>query len=139
MWRQILADIGSIASLISLALTGYVAWNLRKIKNKYIFRAKAPGFVRMLSKHASTLIDYANDFENSKHQISAELTRIDVRVRRMQGRMGGEAKKAVKQLRNLIEAYEADRDNQEKFYAIYYEMQRVVEEVKELQEDLSLE
>lgn len=93
----------------------------------------------MLSKHASTLIAYGSDFENSKQQIGDELTRVDVRVRAMQGRLRGESKKAVKQLRAAIRAYEADPNNKDKFYLVYRGMQRVVEEVKELREELNLE
>jgi hypothetical protein len=139
MWERILTVIGSVASLVSLGVSIYVAWSLRIIKNKYIFRAKAPKFVRALSSHASTLIGYGNDFANSRQKISVELTRIDVRTRAMQGRMHGAPKRAVKQLRKLIKDYRRGPDNVEGFYAIYDEMQRVIEEVKELREDLDLE
>lgn len=139
MWRQILADIGSLASLVSLALTGYIAWSLRKIKNNYIFRIRAPEFVKALAKHASTLIGYANDFENFKQEIGVELAKLDVRLRSMQGRMRGESKRAIEQLRSDIEAYEKDPDNKDKFYIVYRGTHRVVEEVKESREDLNLE
>jgi hypothetical protein len=139
MWRQILAVVGSIASLISLAVSTYVAWSLRKIKNTYIFRIKAPEFIRALTKHASALSAYGNDFENSKQEVGVELARLDVKLRSMQGRMRGESKKSVKQLRSLIEAYNSDPDDKEKFRLVYRGTQRVVEEVKESRADLSLE
>lgn len=138
MWRQALADLGSIASLISLALTGYIAWSLRSIKNNYIFRIRAPEFIKALLNHASTLNDYGNDYENSTQEIGDELARADVKLRSMQGRMRGESKAAVAQLRALIEEYN-DRPNKEKFRLIYRGMQRVVEEIRESREDLSLE
>jgi hypothetical protein len=139
MYRQILSDLGSYASLISLALTVYIAWNVRNIKNKYIFRIKAPQFVKTLTKRASTLIEYTNDFQNNKREIGDELTLIDVKLKGIQGRMRGESKKAVKDLRARIREYEREPDNEAKIHLIYRWMQRVIEEVKEYQEYLDLE
>lgn len=89
MYRQMLSDLGSYASLISLVLTIYIAWSLRKIRNTYIFRVRAPGFVKVLGRHASTLIEYGNNFDTSQHQISIELIKIDVRVIAIQRRLRG--------------------------------------------------
>lgn len=139
MWRQILADIGGLASLASLILTSYIALGLRRIRNTYKFRARAPQFVRALSKHASTLIEYANDFDNSRQEIDIELARSEVKLRSMQRRMHGQSKKAVIRLRDSIKRYEQDPASKEKFYTVYREMQGVIEEVKELREDLNLE
>ena len=139
MWRQILADIGSIASVVSLLLTGYIAWNLRNIRNNYIFRLKAPEFIKALTKHASNLNAYGNDFENLKLEAGDELAKLDVKLRSIQGRMRGEAKKSVKRLRELIEEYHNEPDSKERFRLVYRETQRVVEEVRESREDLNLE
>jgi hypothetical protein len=139
MYRQILSDFGSYASLISLALTAYIAWSLRKIRNTYIFRIRAPQFVKTLRKQASTLIGYANDFDSFKQEIGDELARVDVKLKAMQGRMRGESKKAVRELRALIKECEREPGSEAKFRLAYRGMQRVIEEVKEYQEDLDLE
>jgi hypothetical protein len=131
MYTIILSQVADYASLIGLLLTIYVAWSLRKIKNTYIFRVGAPEFVRVLTRHASTLIACGNDFENSKQEIDVELATSDVTLRSMHRRMRGESKKAVKQLRDLIREYNEVPGDKEKFYLIYTEMQRVIEEVKE--------
>src|SRR2546427_4151665 len=134
-----LAHAGNISSVISLAVSIYVALSLRKIRNTYIFRARAPRFVKALQSHASTLIQYGSDFANSRREIEVELTKIDVRARTMQSRMPGESKRAAKRLRIVIKEYEVNPDNLDKFYAVYKAVHRVIEEVKELREDLSQE
>jgi len=139
MLEKILGYIGSVASLVSLVLTVYVAWSLRKIKNTYIFRMRAPHFTKTLTKHASTLIDYARDFNSSQHEIGDELARVDVKLKAMQGRMRGASKKAVKELRDRIRDFERAPGDEAKFRLAYRGMQRVIEEVKEYQEDLDLE
>lgn len=136
---ELLAIIASWASIISLLLTIYVALSIRKIRNTYIFRIRAPQFVRTLRKQASTLIDYANDFESFKQETGDELARVDVKLRAMQGRLRGDLRKAVKELRARIKDYEKEPDDEAKFRLTYRSMQRVIEEVKEYQEDLDLE
>ncbi|MCP9493777.1 MAG: hypothetical protein MSG64_04890 [Pyrinomonadaceae bacterium MAG19_C2-C3] len=136
---DVLALVASWASIISLGLTIYVAWNVRILANKYIFRLRAPQFIRMLNKKASTLIDYANDFKNFQLEIGDELARMDVRLKAMQRRMRGESKKDVKELRARIKDCEQEPDNEAKFRLAYRSMQRVIEGVKEYQEELNLE
>ena len=63
----------------------------------------------------------------------------DVMLTTMQRRIRGESRKAVKKLRRLIKEYRQAPDNEEHFYLIYTEMQRVIQEVKELQKELNLE
>lgn len=134
----LLGIIASYASIVSLALTIYVALNVGRIKNSYIFRVRAPGFERALKKHAAALTDYGNDFNKFTQEIGNELERADVKLRAMQGRMRGESRRAVKQLRGLIKEYE-QVPNETRFRVVYRKMQRVIEEVKEYQEDLDLE
>lgn len=137
-WHTIASDLDAFFGLIGLAMTAYIAWSLRKIKNNYIFRVRAPEFLRVLKKQASTLIDYGNDFENNKTDIGVELTRVDVKLGALESRVSGNTKKTVKQLRRNIKVYK-ETPGEEKFYAVYEEIQRVVEEIKELQEKLNLE
>ncbi len=139
MYRTILSDAANYASVIGLLLTVSIWWGLRKIKNTYTSRVGAPEFVRVLTKHASALVACGNDFENSRQAIGVELATSDVTLRSMHRKMRGESKKAVKQLRILIKEYKQDPDNKEQFYSIYTEMQRVIEEVRELQKELNLE
>jgi len=134
-----LTDIASIASLISLAVSIYVALSLRTIKKKYIFRLKAPEFMKALTKHASVLSTYGDDFENSIQEICDELAKVDVKLRTMKGRMRGASKKSVKQLRTLIKAYDKDSNDRQKFRLIYRGIQRVIVEVQESREELNLE
>ncbi|MFN2455131.1 MAG: hypothetical protein ABR577_13010 [Pyrinomonadaceae bacterium] len=136
---DLLGIIASYASIVSLVLTIYVALSVGRIKNSYIFRVRAPKFERALRKHTAALTNYGNDFTNSIQEIGDELERADVKLRAMQGRMRGESRQAVKQLRKLIKAYEQAPDDEPKFRVVYRKMQRVIEEVKEYQEDLDLE
>jgi hypothetical protein len=134
-----LSNIADVASLISLIVSVYVAFSLRAIKKDYIFRLRAPDFMKALRKHASVLSDYGNDFENSIQEICDELVRVDVKLRSMKDRMRGASKRSVKQLRSAIRSYNLDSNNQQKFRLIYRGIQGVLVEVEESREELNLE
>ena len=134
-----LSNVANIASLISLVVSIYVALNLRAIKKNYIFRLRAPQFMKALAKHASVLHAYGDDFDNSVQDICDELAKVDVKLRTMKGKMRGASKKSVKQLRSRIKEYNEDSSNREKFRLIYRGIQSVVVEVQESREELNLE
>jgi hypothetical protein len=136
---DILDVIANYIGIIGFIFTIYIAWSISKVRNRYIFRIKAPQFVKVLGKQASILIEYANDFASNQAEIGDEFARIEVRLKAMQGRMTGGSKKAVKDLRKLIKEYEREPANEAKFRLAYRGMHRVIEEVKEYQEDLDLE
>lgn len=137
--REILADVGGFASIISLILTSIIFFNLRTIKNSYIFRIRSPQFIRFLTTKTSELNDLAREFSANTKQIVDELAKVDVRLSSMQERMSGNAKQAIIDLRERIKIYEQSPDDEEKFNQVHRWMQRVIEEVKELQQDLNLE
>ena len=137
--RELLADIGSIASIIGLILTFIIFLGLRSIKNSYIFRIRSPQFIRFLNSKVSEFDDLAREFSTNSKQIADEFVKVDVRLRYMQERTSGSAKEAVIDLRKNIKLYELSPDDKEKFNLAYREMLRVIEEVKELQQDLNLE
>lgn len=136
--RDFLADIGSLASIFSLVLTFIIYLDLRRIKNSYIFRIKSPQLLRFLTKITSDLTELASEFPANSKQIADELAKVDVRLNSMQGRMSGSAKKAVIELRERIKVYER-LPNEEGFDQVRRFIYRVIEEIKELQQDLNLE
>lgn len=125
--------------MLGLLLTGYVAWSLRRVKNTYIFRLRAPQLVKDLTEGGSMLINYANDFANAQQEIGDEIARLDVKLKVIQGRMRGRSQGAVRDLRARIRDWEREPYNEAKFRLVYRGIQRVIEEVKEYQEDLDLE
>lgn len=133
--EKLLSYIGSIASLISLALTIYVVIDLSKIKNRFIFRLGAPNLVKELKKTNETLMRYSSDFENSLMSVHEELIKTDVKLRSFEKRLTTESRESVRQLRQAIENYNQDK---EQLFTICRCLFRVIEEVKQRQEEMSL-
>ena len=138
-WHTVLSDIGSIASLVGLGLTVYVVWGLRSIRNNYIFRVRAPDFVKDIEKSRKILLKCGTDFDSAKHEISVELVRVEARLEAMEPRMRGNAKKAAQEALLCIKKYEDDLTNRDNFNAAYRGLVKVIAKVRELREDLNLE
>jgi hypothetical protein len=62
------SDVGSIASLISLGMTFYVLYTVRKIKNFYVFKARVPELTGQLEGHASKLIEFHGELQKFKRE-----------------------------------------------------------------------
>lgn len=135
LFEKLLSYIGSVASLISLVLTIYVVIDLSRIKNRFIFRLGAPNLVKELKKNNETLMRYTSDFENSLLPIHEELIKIDVKLRSFEKRLTAESRESVRHLRQAIENYNQDK---EQLFTICRCLFRVVEEVKQRQEEMSL-
>lgn len=68
-----LEDWGSIASITGLVITVVVFFNIRKIKEFYIFKGRVPELLVRLAKHASNLSAFHKEFEDSLQQIEEEV------------------------------------------------------------------
>lgn len=135
MFEELLSYVGNIASIISLVLTIYVAINLSKIKNRFIFRLGAPELVKELRKSYDILLRYTSNFENSLMPIHEEIIKVDVKLRSFEKRLGSESKESLRQLRQAIATY---NQNEEQVYTICRCLNRVIEEVKQRQKEMIL-
>ncbi len=95
--------------------------------------------MRFLNSKISEINELAQNFSSNSRVIVDELAKIDVRLSSMQERMSGNAKRTIVDLREHIKIYERMPESEEKFNQVYRGILRVVEEVKELQQDLNLE
>jgi len=138
--RQItFSDVGSIASLISLGMTFYVLYTVRKIKNFYVFKARVPELTEQLEGHASKLVEFHGDFKNSKEKILLEIGKAEVTLKSLEKKVGRRTKKSVAVVVNLIRDYSPYNQSQDYLWKIYVELQKVIQEVIDVQSDRAWE
>lgn len=137
--REVLSVIGDVVSIISLLLTIFVYYNVRKLREHYMFRARAPEIIRRLLAHSSNLANYLNTFMESLPQIDLELRLAEVQLRSLGKKLRGQPKKSVRQLLKSIKAYDINEQGDEELRRVYVELMKVIEEVKEHRKDLDWE
>ena len=132
----IIANILSIASFI---LSVIVLWNIRKLRNAYRLRGRGPSLIRELSKSASNLSNYLNDYTGSIRQIEEELKIVSVKLASLESKIGGRLRISVKQVRTYVDQSDAKAENENEIRRVYLELLKVTEELKDHQKDLDWE
>jgi hypothetical protein len=73
---DIIAVVGSLCSIIALALTIGIFVKLRHINRDFLFQARFPTLKKNLTSHRSTLSKLLNTFPNSSGEIAVELQKL---------------------------------------------------------------
>src|SRR5438046_7508344 len=70
--------VGNVFSIASFVLSIFVLWNIRKLRNAYRLRARGPALIKDLSKAASNLSKFMNEYAEFLPQVSEEMGRVGV-------------------------------------------------------------
>lgn len=144
--------IGTTASLLSLLLTGFVLWNLRRIKKHYIFTARSPDLIERLRKHASQISTYLNDPEGFESETSVELARMEATLLSLQRVMARPHKWPIRDLLETVRSNELSSTRRRNSYykyllkireknkdstlrIVYLETVKLVEQLDDIQEE----
>ena len=95
--------------------------------------------IRDLSKAASNLSKFMNDFDEFIPQVSQELGKVSVKLKSLERKLTGDPKKSVKRLLLYIDQCEVSVQNEERVRLVYGEILKVIEELKDNQKDLDWE
>ncbi len=134
-----LSDVGSVASLLGLALTVWVAWAVRRLRTSYLFSARVPALAKRLRQHAAKLSDYLNDADAFKAKIEEELAAAEVTAGSLYRKLDGHSRKVMKSLKSSIRRSTKGALSEDQLRVVYLEMVKMNEQLKDLQADLKWE
>jgi len=132
------SDFADVISVIGFCFTIYVLLTIRKIKNFYVFKARVPDLLKKVSKHASQLSQFHNNFEDSKPLILLEIGQVEVILKSLNKKVNRQVKSSIKEVNKHISGYKIYRDKS-RLWDIYVSLQKVNQEVVNLQEDRNWE
>jgi len=132
------SDIGTVASILSLAVSIWVLYDVRKIKAGLKLRVRGPVVTKDLRKYCSTISRYLDQFEDFLPQISEEFGKAQAKLKYLEKNLPSETRKSVRNLRKSIEKCEVIIENKEGVRRVYVEMNEVLEEIKDHQKDLQI-
>lgn len=132
------SDFADVISVIGFCFTIYVLVTIRKIKNFYVFKARVPDLLKKSTELASHLSQFHSDFENSKQQILYEIGQVEVILKSLNKKVNRQVKSSIKEVNKHIVDYKNYRDKS-RLWDIYVSLQKVNQEVINLQEDRSWE
>lgn len=132
------SDIGSVASVISLAVSIFVLIEVRSIRNAFKLRVRGPVIIKDLVRYSSNLSGYLDKFEDSLPQIADEFGKTKAKLKYLEKSLSSGPKASVKRLLKSIEKCEITVDNEGGIRRVHLEMNEVIEEVKDRQKDIRL-
>lgn len=132
------SSFADVMSVIGFCFTIYVLLTIRKIKNFYVFKARVPDLLKKVTKQASQLSQFHNNFEDSKPQILLVIGQVEVTLKSLNKKVDRQVKNSIKEVSKHISGYKTNRDKS-RLWDIYVSLQKVNQEIVNLQEDRSWE
>lgn len=137
--RETFFVLGNLFSIASFILTIFVLLNVRKLRNIYKLRARGPSLIKELSKSASNLSSFMNEYTGFIPQIGEELGKVAVKLHSLKRKLSGSPKRSVKRVLAYIDQCEVSPQNEAQVRRTYIEIVKVIEELKDNQKDLDWE
>ncbi len=134
-----MTNIANLASILGFVLTVFVLLSLRRIRKHYSSKVRIPVLMKTLRKATSSLIEYMNDYENSTEDILLKLGTIEVTIRAIRRRISGDSKKLVKRATTMLKGINRKEMSRESVSAVYAQLSKVVESIKQDIEDRNWE
>jgi hypothetical protein len=131
--------IGNAFSIAGFAISVWLLWNLRTIRNAYRFRARGPLLLKELSKTSKNINKFLNEYDDSLGQIREEITRTAVKLRSLRRNVTRAQRQSIKRVLGHIDHCEISVQNEEQVRIVYFEIFKIIEELKDYQEDLKWE
>lgn len=128
--------LGLFVSVVGLILTIVVYVKVKNLQEDYLFRGRVPVLVGELRQHATNLADYHRESASSRNLIEAELSRVRSTVKALEMKLGRSERASVTRLSERVNGFNTGM-GKEALWAIYVQMQEVIEDVKNVQEDRS--
>lgn len=129
----------NILSIVSFALTIWVAYSVRNIRRFYVFTARVPEITQKIKKHNSKVSELLNDFENSIPKIQIELTSIQVLLSSLKNKTNKNTKQSTNKIVKTIRSYNFKTADRDQLWDIYLQVTQLVLEIEDLQKDLRWE
>lgn len=104
-----------------------------------MFTGRVPDLTRKLKQHALNIDTYLRNFEDSVTLILLELTQIEVVLNSLKRKLDRQSRKSVVQLLEDIRVYNIRIKGQNGLYQIFFDLNKIIGELEELQEDLKWE
>jgi hypothetical protein len=132
---DILAISADVAGLIGFAISVYLFFNIRKIKEFYIFATRTPELLNALKQSASNISKLNADFEENKNHIGTELARTSGILASLRKKAPFAQKRLISGTVSLVENYNSQAKNNKDVWEIYNSIHKIISHLEEILAD----
>lgn len=133
----IVEAIGSWCSIVSLLLTGVIAWKLKNISRDFLFQARFPALMQKITSHRSTIVNLLNTYPDSSNEIRVELQKCHANLKSLKPKLKRDMTSTVSRLltRTGFLSGSSTPLFKEKVREVYLDLVLLEAELKNLSED----
>lgn len=131
--RAIFTDVASLASIIGLILTIFVARSIRAIRQRFELRIRLQEVVKDLNAIAGDLSVRLRDDSNDRNHILPQVARSEALARAIRRRLSDEMKVAVDNYCKTVKQY---REKNADGWRVYTHLLELVEELTQTNKDI---
>ena len=130
-------DFADIIIVLGFIMTVYVFLAIRGIKRRYLYKARVPQLLEQLLSQVATIGQLIE--ENSKKEIMVEMGKIQATLESLRKKVGKPERSSIEAAVILVGEYKSIESSKDKLWKVYGEVYKVIEVVKNSQEDSSWE
>jgi len=103
-------DLANILSVVGAAITVYVAFSVRDLRRRVIFKVRAPEVIRELTERASRISGFLQDFTAGLAGIEEELALAQVTLKNVSDKVSGPAKTTIQNATDIIGKFRSSQN-----------------------------
>lgn len=133
--------IADVSSLVSLAISGYAAYAITKVRSQIVNRIRLPDFVQAFEEHGKSLSTLMRTYDDAatRDNVLLEIAKCETKLRLVRGKVGRSVKKSISRLISKMSNYQrakwwglspqnTTRDNA---WTIYIMLNALIEELND--------
>jgi hypothetical protein len=131
--------VANAASILALFASGYAAVQIRRVQARFVGRVQLPQIIGALQRNGATMAEKLRDFDNQTLEFEEQVALCEANLKTA-SRHAKEARPAIKQVRAVIQAFEAGSPQKDvaSGRAVYRQLQGLIQELSKLLEERQL-
>lgn len=131
--RAVFTDVASLASIIGLILTIFVARSVKALRSRFELRIRLPEVVNDLNAIVADLVILLRDGPNERNKILPHVARSEALVRTVRRRLTPELQAAVDKYCRTVKQY---REKNADGWRVYSHLLELLEELTQTSKDI---
>jgi hypothetical protein len=131
--------VAGLASIIGLAITAKVAWDVREIQKQYHRRARLPSHQKSLDKCRQMVSELLRDTAKNRAQLEIELSELSGRLPSLSQMLSGSALKKVQRLQaeisDVVSLAELPPDHSDRIRRVHLTLAELNSELQQVAKD----
>jgi len=137
--------VADLASLVSLAVSGYAAYAIATLRSQIVDRMRLPALIEGLAEHGKNLAGFMGTYADAstKDKLLLELTICETKLRLVKSKVQRPVNKRVRELRREILKYQRKTwlgfveacPTREQAWIIYSKLTALIEELNNVLEE----